>query len=528
MLGCHDAQRNSKRFPDMTPAGTSPDGNGFGPAFEDADESLDRLVRPRGWQNPQPRGLYDLVVIGGGTAGLVSAVGAAGLGARVALVERQRLGGDCLNTGCVPSKAILRTARAVGEIRRAPDFGIHVGRFDVDFGAVMLRMRQRRAQLAPNDSAARVTQLGIDLFFGTGSFRSPRELALGSTSLRFRRAVIATGSRPAIPPVDGLADTPHLTNETVFGLTERPARLLTIGAGPIGCELSQAFARLGTQVVLFDQSPRILPNDDPDGSALVQRALIDDGVQLELTVEIRRVSRRGDALVVSFKRSPDHPEEEIEGDRLLVATGRTPDVSGLDVERAGIQAGTGGIVVDDRLRTSNHRVYAAGDVCSRFQFTHAADAMARIVIQNALFFGRRKASALTIPWCTFTDPQVAHVGLSPDSAHRPAEHVQTITVPLAEVDRGVLDDETGGFLRLHHRRGRVVGCTIVSSQAGDLIGLAGNLISRRASVAELSSTIFPYPTQAEAYRKAGDAYRRTRLTPRVRRAFERYFALARW
>ena len=203
----------------MTPGGTSRGGNGL--ALEDVDERLDGLVRPRGWQNPQPRGLYDLVVIGGGTAGLVSAVGAAGLGARVALVERNRLGGDCLNTGCVPSKAILRTARAVGEIRRAPGLGVHIGRVDVDFGAVMHRMRERRAGLAPNDSAERVTRLGIDVFFGAGSFRSRRELALGSTTLQFRRAVIATGSRPAVPPIDGLAHTPYLTNETVFALTER-------------------------------------------------------------------------------------------------------------------------------------------------------------------------------------------------------------------------------------------------------------------------------------------------------------------
>ena len=271
-------------------------------------------------------------------------------------------------------------------------------------------------ELAPNDSAERLTRFGVDLFFGVASFRSPRELSVGSTPLRFRRAVIATGSRPAVPAIDGLADTPYLTNETVFGLTERPERLLVIGAGPIGCELSQAFARLGTEVVLFDQSPRVLPNDDPDGSVVVQRALINAGVQLELGTEITRVSRRGEALVVRFRRSPNHSEEEIEGERLLIATGRTPNVSGLDVERAGIQAGPKGIVVDDRLRTSNRRVYAAGDVCSRFQFTHAADAMARIAIQNALFFGRRKASALTIPWCTYTDPQVAHVGLSPDSA----------------------------------------------------------------------------------------------------------------
>jgi pyruvate/2-oxoglutarate dehydrogenase complex dihydrolipoamide dehydrogenase (E3) component len=500
----------------------------MGLAFEDVDERLDRLVRPQGWQNPQPKGLYDLVVVGGGTAGLVSAVGAAGLGARVALLERDRLGGDCLHTGCVPSKAILRTARDVGEIRRAADHGVLLGRVDVDFGAVMYRMRQRRLELAPNDSVERMTRLGIDVFFGVGSFTGPRELALGSARLRFRRAIIATGSRPAAPPIEGLADTPYLTNETVFGVTERPHRLLVIGAGPVGCELSQAFARLGVHVVLFDQSPRVLPRDDADGSLVLQRALIDDAVQLELGREIRRVWRRGDALVVCFRRSPNHADEEIEGDRLLVATGRTPNVSELNMERAGIRTGPSGIIVDDRLRTSNRRVYAAGDVCSPFRFTHAADATARIAIQNALLFGRRKASALTIPWCTYTDPQVAHVGLSPDCDGARHRGVQTITVPLSEVDRAVLDDETDGFIRVHHRRGRLVGCTIVSSQAGELIGLAGNLIARRARLTELSSTIFPYPTQAEAYRKAGDAYRRTRLTPRVRRAFERYFELARW
>ncbi|MQA28460.1 MAG: FAD-containing oxidoreductase [Luteitalea sp.] len=512
----------------MTPPASSLGDDGTGPAFEDAGENLDRLVRPRGWRNPQPRGIYDLVVIGGGTAGLVSAVGAAGLGARVALVERDRLGGDCLNTGCVPSKAILRTARAVGEIRRAPDLGVHAGDVGVDFGAVMHRMSQRRVRLAPNDSAERMARLGIDLYFGAGSFRSRRELSLGSTPLPFRRAIIATGSRPAVPPIEGLAATPYLTNETVFDLTERPKRLLVIGAGPVGCELSQAFARLGADVVLFDSSPRILPNDDPDGSIVVQRALTGDGVQLKLGTNITRVSRRGEALVVGFRQSPNHPDEESEGDRLLIATGRTPEVSGLDLERAGVEVGPKGVVVDDRLRTTNRHVYAAGDVCSRFQFTHAADAMARIAIQNALFFGRRKASALTIPWCTYTDPQVAHVGLFSDSAGARHLHVQTITVPLAEVDRGVLDDETEGFLRVHHLRGRLVGCTIVSSQAGDLIGLASNLIGRRAKLAELSSTIFPYPTQMEAYRKAGDAYRRTRLTRPVRRAFERYFELARW
>jgi pyruvate/2-oxoglutarate dehydrogenase complex dihydrolipoamide dehydrogenase (E3) component len=497
-------------------------------AGDDANHTLDRLVHPPGWRNPPSQGTYDLVVIGGGTAGLVSAVGAAGLGARVALIERARLGGDCLNTGCVPSKAILRTARAIGELRRADTLGIRVTGVDVDFPAVMRRMRQRRADLAVNDSAQRLTLLGIQVFFGDAAFTSARDIAVGSETLRFTRAAIATGSRPAVPPIDGLSNIPYLTNETVFDLAERPDRLLVIGGGAIGCELSQAFARLGSQVTVFDQARRVLTNDDPDASILVQRALTSDGVQFELGTVITHVSHSEGEPIVHFRRSLDGPQEQVVGDRLLVAAWRTSNIERLDLSRAGIHAGTRGVVVDERLRTSNRRVYAAGDVCSRFQFTHVADASARIVIQNALFFGRRRASALTIPWCTYTDPEVAHVGLSAEDAEKRRPDVQTITVPLSDVDRAVLDDEAQGFVRVHHRRGRLLGCTIVAAHAGEMIGQASDAIARGATLNDFSSTIYAYPTQAEVLRKTGDAYRRTRLTPGVRRSFERYFRLTRW
>jgi pyruvate/2-oxoglutarate dehydrogenase complex dihydrolipoamide dehydrogenase (E3) component len=489
--------------------------------------TLEALVHPPDWQNPRPHTTYDVVVIGGGTAGLVSAVGAAGLGARVAIVERHRLGGDCLNTGCVPSKAMLRTARAVGELRRAGGLGIRTTGVDLSFSEVMTRMRQRRAGLAVNDSAQRLSGLGIDVFFGEASFIAAREIAVGSATLRFTRAVIATGSRPAAPPIAGLSTTPHLTNETIFDLSERPERLLVIGGGPIGCELSQAFARLGSRVTLFDQASRLLANDDADASQLVQRALTHDGVHIELGAVITRVSYRDRAASVRFRRSPDAAHEEVSGDRLLVATGRTPNIDDLNLSRAGIEAGPNGVVVDDRLRTGNRRVYAAGDVCSRLQFTHVADATARIVIQNALFFGRRKASALTVPWCTYTDPEVAHVGLSAEQA-RKQPGVQTISVPLSEVDRAVLDDETDGFVRLHHVRGRLLGCTIVAAHAGEMIGHVGYAMAQGATLNDFASTVYPYPTQSEALRKAGDAYRRTLVSPRVRRAFERYFRLTRW
>ena len=498
-------------------------------AVDAADRTLEALVHPPDWQNPQPQETYDLVVIGGGTAGLVSAVGAAGLGARVAIVERQQLGGDCLIAGCVPSKAILRTARAVGELRRAGGLGIHATGVDLNFLEVMTRMRQRRAGRAVNDSAERLNGLGIDVFFGDASFISTREIAVGSATLRFIRAVIATGSRPSAPPIDGLSSTTYLTNETIFELAENPERLLVIGGGPVGCELSQAFARLGSRVTLFDQAQRLLANDDADASHLVQRALTRDGVHIELGTTITRVSHRNGEAVVRFRRGPEAPHEDVAGDRLLVATGRTPNVDGLDLARAGIQAGPrGGVVVDDRLRTGNRRVYAAGDVCSRFQFTHVADATARIAIQNALFFGRRKASALTVPWCTYTDPEVAHVGLSAEDAEKRRPAVQTISVPLSEVDRAVLDDETEGFVRVHHERGRLLGCTIVAAHAGEMIGQVSYAIARRATLNDFASTVFPYPTQSEALRKAGDAYRRTRLTPGLRHAFERYFRVTRW
>lgn len=476
------------------------------------------LTHPPDWNNPAPAAMYDLVVIGGGTAGLVSAVGAAGLGARVAIVERALLGGDCLHTGCVPSKALLRAARAVREARAARVVGIAMDPH-VDFGAVMARLRATRAALATHDSAARLASLGIDVFFGSASFAGRRCVTVDGSTLRFRRAVIATGARPATPDIPGLGTTPYLTSETLFRLTEQPRDLIIVGGGAVGCEMAQAFALLGTRVTLLDAAPRLLSGMDEDAAALVGARLQSDGVRVRTAATIRRVEQAHNRLDVVLE------DGTISGDVLLVAAGRTPNIEGLRVEAAGIRADHGRLHVDDRLRTSNARVYAAGDVCSTRQFTHAADAMARLVLRNALFFGRQRVSRLLIPSCVYTVPEIAHVG--PDAADRPRQ-AASVTVSLRELDRAVLDDETDGFVKVWHVRGRIVAGTVVAAHAGEIIGQLAGAIRANAGLGDLSNVVFPYPTMAESLRKAGDAYNRGRVTAGVRRLLAGYFKLMRW
>lgn len=485
-----------------------------------------QLVHPPNWQNPSPRNPYDLVVAGGGTAGLVSAIGAAGLGARVALIERDRLGGDCLNTGCVPSKAIIRSARAAAAADHSAALGVKFGSIEINFAGVMERMRQRRMSLAENDSAQRLASVGVDVFLGSGIFTSRTTVAVAGSTLAFNRAIIATGGRAVAPPVPGLESGPFLTNETVFSLTELPRRLLVIGAGPIGCELAQAFAGLGSTVTLLDQSTRVLGNDDPEAAAVVESRLMHDGISLVLGTQLVRADY-GQREWRLTHMPPRGAEGTVCGDALLVAAGRAPNTESLDLARADVKYDKTGVVVDDHLRTTNRRIFAAGDVCSKYKFTHAADALARIALTNALFFGRRRVSRLIVPWCTYTTPEIAHVGLSHQEAVERGSQVQTVTVSFSEIDRAVLDDETEGFVRLHHQRGRVLGCTIVGANAGELIAHAALAIDRRATLASLSAIIYPYPTLSEAFRKAGDGYRRSKLTPALRAWLARYFAWTR-
>lgn len=495
------------------------------------NRALAALVHPPDWQNPAPAGRYNLVVIGAGTAGLVTAAGAAGLGARVALVERHLLGGDCLNVGCVPSKALLRSARAAADARRGGEFGLAGPAATADFPRVMERLRRLRAAIAPHDSAARFRELGVDVFLGAARFADTETIEVAGARLRFARAVIATGARALVPDIPGLAAAQPLTNETVFNLTELPARLAVVGGGPIGCELAQAFQRLGAQVTLLHNKAHLLDREDADAAAVVQAALVRDGVALVLNARLERVvvvEAGGKILHYAGPAGPGH----VTADAILVAAGRAPNVAGLNLEGVGVAFDPhAGVQVDDFLRTTNPRLYACGDVCLRWKFTHAADFAARLVIQNALFalgpFGRRRVSSLVVPWATYTDPELAHVGLSAREAAARGVAVDTYTVPFTAVDRAITDGETEGFARIHTARGtdRIRGATIVGREAGEMISEITLAMNAGVGLGRIAASIHPYPTRAEALRKLGDQYNRTRLTPRAQALLA---ALARW
>ncbi len=489
--------------------------------FDEHNRVLVESTHPPDWVNPTPSGRYNLVVIGAGTAGLVAAAGAAGLGAKVALIERQLLGGDCLNVGCVPSKALIRSARAAADVRDANQFGVRVPPGTVvDFPAVMERMRRLRAGISPHDSAARFRDLGIDVFLGEARFAGTHTVDVGGQTLRYTRACIATGARAAAPKIPGLEDVGYLTNETVFSLTALPRRLAIIGAGPIGCELAQAFARFGSEIYLIEAMHGIMPDEDTEAAEIVKQSLHRDGIRLMCCGKNLRIGRAGDGKRLTVDSHGEHYEVTV--DEILVGAGRAPNVDGLGLEAAGVAFDTTGVTVNDFLQTTNRHIYAAGDICSRYKFTHAADAMARIVIQNALFFGRRRANALTMPWCTYTDPEIAHVGLYPKEADEQGMRLETFTIELAKSDRAILDGETDGFLKLHARRGKdtIVGATLVARHAGEMISEMTLAMVAGAGLGTIAATIHPYPTQAEVFKKAGDAYSRTRLTPRIRRLFE--------
>ncbi len=503
-----------------------PERNGFiSTAPQDAHERA-RLenLHPSGWRNPRPEGRYRLLVIGGGTAGLVAAHAAAALGAKVALIERHLLGGDCLNVGCVPSKALIRTSRLYAEMRDAQRFGAVVpADIRVDFPAVMERMRGIRARISRVDSVQRLVAAGVDVYFGQAHFTGADSLSVDGLKLHFDKALIATGARPDLPAIPGLAEAGYLTNETVFDLAELPRRLLVIGGGPLGCELAQAFCRFGAKTTIAQKIPLFLPKEERDAAQLLSDAFARDGIEVRLNTVAMKVRVENGQKLVDLV-SDDH-KSTVAVDAILTGIGRVPNVEGLDLEAAGVAYDNStGIAVDDFLRTSNRRIYAAGDVCLEHKFTHTADASARIVVRNALFLGRQRLSALTIPWCTYTDPEIAHVGLYVRQARERDIPVKTFTIPMHEVDRAIADDEEGGFVKIHvrERSDRILGATVVARHAGEMINEISLAMVAGIGLRTLAKVIHAYPTQAEAIRKAADAYNRTRLTPAVQSLLRRW------
>lgn len=494
------------------------------PPFDEHNDILIRNAHPADWQNPTPDGRYNLLVVGGGSAGLVAAVGAAGLGAKVALVEKHLLGGDCLNAGCVPSKTILRSARAIGDIRRAADVGVQVGgEVVVDFAAVMERMRRIRAEISFHDSAQRFRDLGIDLFLGEGQFTGKNRFAVDGRTIEFSKAVIATGSRAAAVPIPGLAEVGHITNEGVFELTQLPKRLAIIGAGPIGAEMAQAFARFGSRVTVFDLLPTIGGLRDPEGIALVRHALEADGVQFYLESKTEKVECTDGKKIITFQHNGQ--VQTLAVDEILLAAGRQPNVEGLNLEAAGVKYSKKGLTIDGRLQTSNPDIFGAGDVAIPAMFTHTADATARIVLQNALFLGRKKYSDLIIPWTVYTDPEIAHVGLFAYEAEERNIPVTTFTTQIQDTDRGRTDGDDG-FVKIYVKKGsdKILGATIIGRHAGEMISEITTAMMAGRGLGMLSQTIHPYPTQAEAIKKTADAWNRTRLTPLVAKVFKTWLA----
>lgn len=497
--------------------------------YDEHNQKLESYVHPPDWVNPEPTGRYNLVVIGAGPAGLVTAIGAAGLGAKVALIERELMGGDCLNVGCVPSKGVISAARIAAAVRDAAEFGVEVpDNWGVDFGKVMERMRRLRADMAHHDAASRFRDLGIDVFVGSAEFTTDGKVEVEGKQLDYKRAVICTGARAAELPIPGLSEVDYLTNESLFSLTELPKRFVVVGGGPIGSEMAQSFARFGSQVTQIEKADNILAREDPDAAKIVQASMEKDGVNFLFNAQVIRVEQRGHEKVVHVRK--DGADGEIIGDELLIGIGRTPNVNGMGLENVGVAfTDRTGIVVNDNLRTSNPQIYAAGDVCSPFQFTHAADFMARIVIQNTLFMGRGKASSLTIPWATYTSPELAHVGMGAAEANTQGVEIDTYTQPLSGIDRAILEGETDGFVRVHVQKGtdKIVGATIVAENAGDMIGEITLAMTNGLGLKKIGSSIHPYPTQAEAIRKVGDLFNRTRLTPFVKKLFRKWLTWTR-
>jgi pyruvate/2-oxoglutarate dehydrogenase complex dihydrolipoamide dehydrogenase (E3) component len=475
----------------------------------------------------------DLVVIGAGTAGIIAAKTAGGLGARVVLVERDRTGGDCLWTGCVPSKALIAAAASVRAMRSARRFVTNPVEPDVDFAAVMAHVHKAIKRIEPADSPQALTAAGAEVIHGEAVFTGPREVRVDQRRLRFRHALVATGSAPTLPTVPGLAEVEPITSDTVWELTELPRRLVVLGGGPIGCELGQAFARLGVEVTIVEAVERLVPQEEPQASAVLAARLASEGVRVLTATTVN--SARGVPGAVELDTTGPEGHAVLCADRVLVATGRRPRTVGLGLQAAGVELdGRGYVAVDAKLRTSNPRVYAAGDVTGAPAFTHVAGIHGSIAATNAVLGPFRRVNHATMPWVTFTNPEIAHVGLTEAQARqRHGAAVRVRLLPHTHVDRAITEDDTDGFTHVVLGPGRrVLGATIVSPRGGEMLAELGSVVARGGRLREVSSVVHAYPTWADgvwntALAEVRDAMaapatrRATRLLMRLRRATSR-------
>lgn len=480
-------------------------------AGENFDKEWRSLVFPENYTNPTPdKEGYNLVVIGAGPAGLIISIAAAGLGAKVALIERHAMGGDCLNVGCVPSKAIIAMAsrKVHGET--------------ISFDQSMAWVREVRAKISHHDSVERYNDNGVDVFLGEATFVDKQTVEVAGTKLRGSKIVITTGARAALPPIPGLDSAEPLTNETIFDLKTQPKKLAVIGAGPIGCELAQAFARLGSEVHIFEMADRPVPLETPAAGKLLEAQLRKDGVQLHLGTAAKEIRKDGDKRIITTDAG------SIEVDEVLVALGRKPNVDSLNLEAAGVEFDTRkGITVDTKLRTTNPHVYAAGDVCSKYQFTNNADHQARIIVRNTLFFGRGEAQPQKIARCTYTHPEIAHVGAEESDLKAEGREFDTYEVEWSALDRAQTEGDTEGFARVLTEKGKdkIIAATLVGSDAGEQIATLAVLLANGRGLGDLDAAVLAYPTRSEYLRRLADAYNRTRLTPLVAGLFKR---ILRW
>lgn len=477
-------------------------------------------------------GRYDLIVIGGGTAGLVAAAGGASLGARVALVERDRLGGDCLFRGCVPTKTLVKSARVVKIAREAERFGVRVDGYEVDFPAVMARMNRVIERASAHDDPQRFRDLGVDVSLGDEAhFAAPDEVVVGGKSLTGRSVIVATGSQPTAPPVDGLEGVGYLDNVKALQLERLPRSMVIIGSGPIGCEFAQIFARLGSEVSVISSSPLPLPKEDPEIGEVLLRCLEAEGVAFYGGYRAESARREGGEKVVVARDSGDGAEVPLRAEEILVAAGRAPTADPLKLENAGITLEGKGLRVDERLKTTSPgNVYAAGDITGKYLFTHVAEYQGRHAVRNALFPVKSRADHATVPWTTFTDPEVARVGMTEAEARELyGRDVRVFRKPFVEVDRALADGETAGLVKLVTLPGgKILGGHIIGPDAGNLIHEVVLAMARGIPVGVLSQTIHVYPTLAQANQRAADLFYREKLFGGPgQRLFSAFFAARR-